>query len=65
MKDSKIEWTGDTANFGEGEGECEDPFFKFEQWCIDNGFSDVALCEVEDVNMTRLHLAIEAYGQSG
>jgi len=45
--------------------EYEDPFFKFEQWCVDNGFADVALCEVENVDMDRLHLAIEVYGKTG
>jgi len=40
-----------------------DPYEAFEQWMKANGFEDVVICEPQDVNLDRLHEAIEVYGE--
>lgn len=39
-----------------------EPYEAFENWMRTHGFEDVADCEPEDVNLERLHEALERYG---
>ena len=39
-----------------------EPYEAFEIWARANGFADVIDCEVQDVDLDRLHEAIAAYG---
>jgi len=43
----------------------EDPMVTFDRWLREHGFLDVVACKPEDVNLDRLHEAIELYGQDG
>ena len=42
-----------------------DPYTVFFDWCVANGFKDVADCKPEDLDPKRMDLAITAYGKAG
>jgi hypothetical protein len=42
-----------------------DPYEAFDLWMRENGFADAADSKPEDVDLERLHEAVEMYGRDG
>lgn len=42
-----------------------DPYEAFFDWCMTNGFRDVAECEPEAVDVQRMNEAVDKYGETG